>query len=64
MVDLAKDLAKAREETKRIIRRENTKLRQEDQKLKEEANKLKEEDHKIKEQAEKLKVLSLAIAPV
>jgi len=48
MADLAKELAKAREETKEIIQRENDKLRKD-------ADKLREEDEKIKKDAEKIK---------
>jgi len=69
MVDLAEnlakareDLAKAREETKQIIKSENDKLKAEDEKLREEdekikrdAKKIKKDAFKIKEDAEKIK---------
>jgi len=48
------DLAKSQEETKPIIRKENTKLRQEDQKLKEQDEKLEEENKSLQQEPSKL----------
>jgi len=62
VVDLAEDLAKAREEIKEIIQRENeklnaedVKLREEDEKIKKDANKIKKENQRLRKQMAKLR---------
>jgi len=55
VVDLAEELAKSREETKELIRRENEQLKKEAGKLREEDDKLREENQRLQREIRELR---------